>query len=169
MEALRHFLKVDNHCAVEVGQLSEGTRPFQVRTPKFKEGCVEEAIREGPEESTLRAEEGSQKACMNVGHIAEDRWETALGAIYKGIEGSEWEELYDYFEEMSKAAGVKKPNGSQKPRALWRMKAARDSGTQSAKTTFLGRNATRLELWEEHLKDPIVALEKALKWVENPY
>ena len=25
------------------------------------------------------------------------------------------------------------------------------------------RNKTRLELWEEHLKDPIVALDKALK------
>ena len=33
------------------------------------------SIREGPEELTLRAEEaGSQKACINVGHIAEDRW-----------------------------------------------------------------------------------------------
>ena len=41
--------------------------------------------------------------------------------------------------------------------------------TQSAKTTFLGRNETRLELWEDHLKDPIVALDKALKWVENSY
>ena len=30
----------------------------------------------------------------------------------------------------------------------------------------MGRNKTRLELWEEH---PIVALDKALKCVENPY
>ena len=30
-----------------------------------------------------------------------------------------------------------------------------------------GRNKTRLELWEEHLKDPIVAVDKALKCVEN--
>ena len=32
------------------------------------------STREDPEELTLRAEEGgSQKACTNVGHIAEDR------------------------------------------------------------------------------------------------
>ena len=35
------------------------------------------------------------------------------------------------------------------------------------KDTMLGRNKTRLELWEEHLKDPIVALDKALKCMEN--
>ena len=33
-----------------------------------------------------------------------------------------------------------------------------------AKTTFWKRSKTRLELWEEHLRDPIVALDKALKW-----
>ena len=32
---------------------------------------------------------------------------------------------------------------------------------------ILERNQTRLALWEEHLKDPIVALDKALKCVEN--
>ena len=28
-------------------------------------------------------------------------------------EGSEWSELYDYFRDMSKAAGAKKPNGTK--------------------------------------------------------
>ena len=32
---------------------------------------------------------------------------------------------------------------------------------------ILGRNKTRLALWEGHFKDPIVALDKALKCVEN--
>ena len=41
--------------------------------------------------------------------------------------------------------------------------------TQSAKTTFLGRKKTRRELSEEHLKDLSVALDKALKCVENLY
>ena len=37
-------------------------------------GCPEASIREGPEDQTLRAEEvGSQKSCIDVGHIAEDR------------------------------------------------------------------------------------------------
>ena len=31
------------------------------------------------------------------------------------------------------------------------------------KTNIKGRNETRLALWEERLKDPIVALDKALK------
>ena len=39
--------------------------------------------------------------------------------------------------------------------------------TQSAKTTFWEEIKMRLELWEEHLKDPTVALDKALKCVER--
>ena len=42
--------------------------------------------------------------------------------------------------------------------------------TQPAKNDILGRtNRTRLDLWEEHLQDPIFALDNALKCVENPY
>ena len=75
MEGLRNFFKVDNHCALDVGHLNEGIRSSELRRPKFEEGCPEASIREGPEELTLRAEEvRSQKACINVGHIAEDRW-----------------------------------------------------------------------------------------------
>ena len=51
------------------------------------------------------------------------------------------------------------------------MKAAKDSGEEhydpDRKDDILERNKTRLELWEEHLKDPIVALGKALRCVEN--
>ena len=51
------------------------------------------------------------------------------------------------------------------------MKAARDRGDHfydpERKDNILGRNKTRLELWEEHLKDPIVALDTALMCVEN--
>ena len=39
--------------------------------------------------------------------------------------------------------------------------------TQIEKTTFWEQIKTRLELWEEHLKDPIVALDKALKCAET--
>ena len=78
-----------------------------------------------------------------------------------------------HYKEMSKAAGVRKPNGSQKARALWKLKAARDSGENfydpERKDNILGRNKTRLELWEEHLKDPIVALDRASKCVENQH
>ena len=74
---------------------------------------------------------------------------------------------------MSRAAGARKPNGSQKARVLWRMKAARGCGEDfydpERKDNILGRNKTRPELWKEYFKDPIVALDKSLKCVENPY
>ena len=40
---------------------------------------------------------------------------------------------------------------------------------QLAKKTFWEEKNTRLELWEEHLKDPIIAVDKALKCLEIPY
>ena len=67
---------------------------------------------------------------------------------------------------MIRAVGVKKPQEAQKAKAIWKMKAAKDAGEE-----YYGParedNKTRLALWEEHLKDPIVALDKALKCVEN--
>ena len=51
------------------------------------------------------------------------------------------------------------------------MKAAKDRGENSmiqlAKITFWEGTETRL--WEVHLKDPVVALEKALNCIDNPY
>ena len=97
-------------------------------------------------------------------------WHAFCQAIYKGIEGKDWEEVYDYYKEMW-AAGVRKPNESQNARALWKMKAAKDSGEDfydpERKDNFLGRNKTRLELLDQHLKDPIVVLDKALNCVES--
>ena len=181
MEGLRNFIRVDNHCALDVGHLNEGMRRFEVRRPKFEEGCPEASFREGPEELTLRTEEvGSQKSCINVDYTAEDRcgppsvdadWHAFCQAIYKGIKGRDWEQLYEHHKENSRAVGVKKPNGRQKAKALWKMKAAKDGREDfydpERNDNFLGRNKTRLKLWEEHLKDPIVALDKALRCVEN--
>ena len=51
------------------------------------------------------------------------------------------------------------------------MKAAKDRREEfndlARKDNILGRNKTQLKLWEEHLKSPIVALDKALKCVED--
>ena len=56
------FIKVDNHRALEVGHLREGSRSFKVRRPKCEEGSPELLVRESPEELTLRAEEvGTQE------------------------------------------------------------------------------------------------------------
>ena len=69
--------------------------------------------------------------------------------------------------------GVKKTQEAQKAKALWAMKAAKDRREEfydpARKDNIWGRNTTGLELWEEHLKDPIVALDKALKCVEDQY
>ena len=66
-------------------------------------------------------------------------WYAFCQAIYKGIEGREWEELHHHYRDMSKAARAKKPS----------------------------EKAKRCGFVEEHLKDPIIALDKALKCVEN--
>ena len=57
MEKLRSFIKEDNHCALDVGRLSKGKRPFKVQKPNFSEDYPEAAIREGADELTLRIEE----------------------------------------------------------------------------------------------------------------
>ena len=74
---------------------------------------------------------------------------------------------------MSTTTGARKPSESQKAKALWAMKAAWDRGEdnydRARKDDLLGRTKTRLDLWEEHLKDPMVALAKALECLDNPY
>ena len=140
-------------------------------------------VRENPDELTSGAGEvGTSKAMMDVNHIESERWDFLLvhadwyafcQALYKGIEGDDWEEMYDSYKVMSRTVGVKNPQEAQKARALWKMKAAKDAGEEHydpmRENKIKGRNKTRLALWEEHLKDPIVALDKALKCVESQY
>ena len=40
---------------------------------------------------------------------------------------------------------------------------------QLSKEEILGRTKTRLELWEEHLKNTVAALAKALECLEAAY
>ena len=47
-------------------------------------------------------------------------------ALYKGIEGKDWEEMFDSYKEMSRAVGVKKPQEAQNARALRATNAAKD-------------------------------------------
>ena len=47
-------------------------------------------------------------------------------ALYKVIEGEDWEEMYESYKVMSRAVGVKKPQEAQKAKELWAMKAAKD-------------------------------------------
>ena len=98
-------------------------------------------------------------------------WYAFCQALYKGIEGEDWEEMYDSCKVMSGAVGVRKPQEAHKAQALWAMKAAKDRKEKfydpAGEEDISRRNKTRLELWEEHLKDPIAALDKASKCVES--
>ena len=113
-------------------------------------------VRECPEELTLKAEDvGTWKSCIDVDHIAKESWGPPLAdavwhffcqAIYQGVEREDWRELRDCCKEMGKAAGVKKPHEAPKSeKAVWKMKAAKDSGYPD-REDILGRNKTRLEI-----------------------
>ena len=100
-DGLREFSEVDNERALDVGSLRRGRGTFQVRKPKVPEGGSDVIVRESPDELTLRAEEvRTSKALINVDHIGPERWSAPLvdadwyafcQALYKGIEGEDWE------------------------------------------------------------------------------
>ena len=69
--------------------------------------------------TTLRTTDGSRRRLMRTGNAY-------CQAIYKGIEGEEWDALYYHYRELNQATGAKKPGESPKAKALWSMKAARD-------------------------------------------
>ena len=112
------------------------------------------------------------RAFINIDHIEFDRWAPPLAdadwraffqAMYKGIEGEEWEELSCYYRDTSKATGAKKPSESQKSKSPLGNEGGQRQGEMyydpARKADISGRTKTRLGLWEEHLKDPIIAME----------
>ena len=76
MEGLKNFIEVDNHSALNVGHLEEGTRSFEVRRPKVRRG-VPQGVNQGRSraiDAQNRRSWLTQKACISVDHFAEDRW-----------------------------------------------------------------------------------------------
>ena len=72
---LRDFIKIDNHRALEVGHLDEGSGKSKVRRPTGSEGYPGVTVRTSPDELTLRAEEvGTWKSYINVDHREKERW-----------------------------------------------------------------------------------------------
>ena len=133
-----------------------------VKKPQFSGAYPQAAIREGAGELTSRADEVCTLAGLSLTQSTlrlrgwDRRWLIRTGtlfcrAIYKGIEGKEWEE--------------KKPSESQNAKVLGAMKAVKDRREEycdpARKEDIWGKTKTRLELWEEHLKDPLVAPAKA--------
>ena len=154
-DGLRDFIEVDNE------------RPgCWSATPGHGTDVI---VRESLDELTLRAEEvNTSKALINVNHIEPERWGPPLvdadwfaffQALYKGIEGEDWEDMYDSYKEMSKAVSVRQPQEAQKAKALWALKAAKDReeefSIRLAKRTFreeterdwsCGKNISRIRL-----------------------
>ena len=81
-----------------------------------------------------------------VSSLGADR-QAVCQAFFKSIEGEDWGELHGACKEVSRAVGVKKPQEAQEAKAP-RMRV-KNSTIQCVKRTSL--------------KDPIAALEKALK------
>ena len=101
-------------------------------------------------------------------------WYAFCQALYRGIEGEDWREMSEAYKEMNEQrCGSEEATGGPEAKALWKMKAAKEAGEEYYDPTrvdiILGRNKTRLALWEEHIKDPTVALDKAFRCLENWY
>ena len=124
-------------------------------------------VRESPGELKLRAEEVALRSRVSMSitlqrsdggpPLVDADWHAFCQAIYKGIEGEDWAGLYDWYREMSRAAGVKKRREAQKSESPLENGAAKDRREDfydpDRKDNILGRIKTRLELWEELLKD----------------
>ena len=125
-------------------------------------------VRENLDELTLKAEEvNTSKALINVNHIEPERWGlpwlmlTGMPSAMRCTKASKEKNG----NKCIRAVGVRNPQEAQKAKALWAMKAAKDRREEfhdlAREEDISRRNKTRLELWDEHLKDPIAALDKA--------
>ena len=168
-----------------IGQFPcNGGGPLAQRPAALQGRETEYEWRPFSDDLTPRAEEfGTLKACINVDHIGENIWGPPLvdadwyvfsQAIYKkelkDVSGKSC--TINHYRERSMATGAKNQVRVRRQRrcGLRRQQKTGDEFSDSArKGKILGRNQTRLELWEEYLKDPITALNKALKCVENQY
>ena len=173
-KAERSFIKEDNHRSVDVGHLRSGITPLHVRKQEFSEAYPEAAIREGASELTLRADEvGTLKAFINIDHIENDRWVPPL-VDANWQEGEDWEELCCHYREMSKATGARKSQvkiKKEKPFGQRRQPRieVRYTVNQLVKKHFWKNTDTPEVVGREHLKDPIIAFDEALKCLEKPY
>ena len=64
-------------------------------------------------------------------HVDED-WHAVCQAIHKGVEGAEWESLYDKFVEMNKRVNARHLSGSGRARTLWKVRDAKERGDDSS-------------------------------------
>ena len=78
-------------------------------------------------------------------------WMTPIGMLFakqSSIEGSEWEDLYEHCKEMSKAAGVRNSNESQKCNG-----PLEDGCGNRQWRGFFMTTSAKTTLWEEQKRD----------------
>ena len=156
---------VDNHEAVEVGDIEKKLVSKPVVRPKFTTQFPEAVVREGADEVTLREEEEEEEeGILHRYHECERQQmeATARGcglarkcqAIFEGVEGSEWEAMYYKKKELQQAVKFKKSEENKNAKALWALKEAKDKGVafyalgsrskSSSAASFLGNPFTEL-------------------------
>ena len=80
MDELRRLVVVDNHDAVQVGDLERTLESLSVVEPKFTADILEAVVREGKDELTLRrGEEGSQRTFINTTIVGGQSMVTTAG------------------------------------------------------------------------------------------
>ena len=108
---LRRFVEVDDHEAVKIGDLERNLEAIKVVRPRLnKVILLNSIIRVAVGEKALRTgEEGMLRMCINTTSVVDDSWGPRLvgedwhavcQAIYRGVEGAEWETLYNKFVDM---------------------------------------------------------------------
>ena len=100
--------------------------------PKFSADFLEAVVREGAEEMTLkRDEEGMLRTFVNTTNVKDSEWKPTLvnedwhavfQAIYKGVNGLEWETMYYKYEKLHEAVNLKKPGDNKEAKALLPLK-----------------------------------------------
>ena len=163
-----------------------GGEPWQDRPDTRAGGSLDVTVGELLSESWMAASNGDKEEVKNWQDWWHSQEQEVSESWRKKISGDSSEVLREGGDDLTLRA---EESDSQKactnvdhihekigggPRlVLWAMKAAkerRDEFYDSArKENILGRKQTRLELWKEHIKDPIIVLDKALKCVENQY
>ena len=75
-------------------------------------------------------------------------------AIYKGIEGEEWENMYHKLVETHKAVNVRHPSGEQQGQDLWKVRDAKERGdayydetSEQGSTGIVVTHTCSIQLW----------------------
>ena len=129
---------MDNHAAVQFGDLEKEAKSKEVVKPKFTTDFPGAVFREGADELTLRADEEGVVCSFidttNVGNkrwwppfVGED-WHAICQAIRKDVEEPEWEALYHKYKEQHQAVKTRKYTENQKAKVLWALKEAKNKG-----------------------------------------